>query len=133
MKWTKLVAVVRDLRVLLFFVLGSLSLQVGFASGASTTIYLEGDWPSKKRELSSAPITASTIGNVLCITDSSPVCNITITIINKNGKIVYEQEVPAVDTANICIPVGGLPASEYTLELTNLSGNYLRGNFTLYQ
>lgn len=78
MKLTKLVAVVRDLRVLLFFVLGSLSLQTGFASRASITVDLEGKWPSKTKGLSSAPITASTASNVLCIMSSSLDSDITI-------------------------------------------------------
>lgn len=131
MKLTKLVAFARDLRVLLFFVLGSLSLQTGFASSASITIELEGRWSSETKGLPSIPFTSSIAGSVLCIMNSSLDSDITIIIKENNGEIVYEQKAPAVNTANICIPTDTFPAGEYTLELISPSGNYLRGNFIL--
>lgn len=130
MKWTKLAAVVCDLRVLLFFVLSSLSLQVSFASNASGEIYLNGGWDIQ-RGLPSIPITASIEGSILSISNSSPTIDITITIMDDSGKIVWMQEVSAANTASITISLSELPAGAYTLSLMNLYGGDLQGYFCI--
>lgn len=134
MKLKKFVSTM-NLRVfIVFFVLGILSLSIVAASEAIYNIDIQGKWdPINKSIHRSIPITASIDSSILSIENTSPDCDITITIINDNGEIVYEQEVSAANTASICIPLNEFPAGEYTLELTNLSGNYLRGNFFLYQ
>lgn len=133
MKMTKLVVVMRRLRVLFFIVLASLSLQAGFASDTSTIIEFEGKWPSKNKGLPSIPIGASISGSILYITNSFLDTNIAIIIMKDSGEMVYELVVPAINTANICIPMDEFSAGEYILELTNLSGNYLSGSFILNQ
>lgn len=131
MKMTKLVVAMRRLRVLFFIVLASLPLQAGFASESSTIIEFEGDWPSKNKGLPSIPIGASISGSILYITNSFLDTDIAIIIMTDSGEMVYELVVPATNTANICIPMDEFSAGEYILELTNLSGNYLSGNFIL--
>lgn len=117
-----------------FFVLGLLSLPIVAASETAYTINIQGTWkPFGKSIKPSFPITASTDSRILSIENTSPDCDIIITIINDNGEIVYQQEISAANTASICIPLNEFPAGEYTLELTNPAGNYLRGNFFLYQ
>lgn len=124
-----------NLRVFfLFWGLGILSLPIVAASEIAYSVDLNGKWkPIGKSIHSSLPITASIDSRILSIENTSPDCNIIITIINDNGEIIYQQEVSAANTASICIPMDGFPTGEYTLELTNPSGNYLRGNFILYQ
>lgn len=131
MKWTKLAAVVCDLRVLLFFVLSSLSLQVSFASNITEKITVTGVWPTTQRELPSIPITASIEGSILSINNSSPTIDITITIMDDSGKIVWMQEVSAANTASITISLSELPAGAYTLSLMNLYGGDLQGYFCI--
>lgn len=131
MKWTKLTAVVCDLRVLLFFVLGSLSLQVSFASNITEKIPIFGEWPTAKRGLPSIPITASIEGSILSISNSSPTIDIAITIMDDNGKTVWAQEVSAANTASITISLSELPAGAYTLSLMNLYGGDLKGYFCI--
>lgn len=124
-----------NLRVFfLFWGLGILSLPIVAASEIAYSVDLNGKWkPIGKSIPSFLPITASIDSRILSIENASPDCNIIITIINDNGEIIYQQEVSAANTASICIPMDGFPTGEYTLELTNPSGNYLRGNFILYQ
>lgn len=131
MKWTKLTAVVCDLRVLLFFVLGSLSLQVSFASNITEKITVTGVWPTTQRELPSIPITASIEGSILSISNSSPTIDIAITIMDDNGKTVWMQEVSAANTASITISLSELPAGAYTLSLMNFYGGDLKGYFCI--
>lgn len=130
---TKLMAIMRNLRFLLFFVLSSLSLQISFASTFSANIILNGDWLGKTKKIPSIPITASISGSILYITNSFLDNDIAIIIMKNSGEIVYELVVPATNTANICIPMDEFSAGEYILELTNLSGNYLSGNFIFNQ
>lgn len=131
MKWTKLTAVVCDLRILLFFVLSSLSLQVSFASNASSILF-DGEWVSIRRSLNpTLPITASIEGSILSISNSSPTIDIAITIMDDNGKTVWAQEVSAANTASITISLSELPAGAYTLSLMNLYGGDLKGYFCI--
>lgn len=134
MKLRKFTSVI-NLRVfIVFFVLGILSQPIVVASETAYVIDIQGKWyPSGKSIPSFLPITASIDSRILSIENASPDCNIIITIINDNGEIIYQQEVSASNTASICIPMDGFPTGKYTLELTNPSGNYLRGNFILYQ
>lgn len=124
-----------NLRLLtLFLVLAILFPPIVTASESAYVLDIQGQWKPATRSIKpSIPITASIDSRILSIENTSPDCDIIITIINESGEIVYEQKVPAINTANICIPISEFPTGEYTLELTNPSGNYLRGNFTLYQ
>lgn len=130
MKWTKLAVVVCNLRVLLFFVLASLSLQVSFASNTAGKVTVDGQWDTK-RESPSIPITVSIEGRILAINNSLPISDITITIMNDSGKIVWMQEVSAPNTVNIEISLSEFPAGTYILNLKNSVGGNLNGYFDI--
>lgn len=131
MKMKKFVSLWK-LRVLLAFVLSSLCLQVGFATESLTSIPLKGVWEKVNRSLNPiAPITASIENSILFISNSSPNRDITIDIVDENGMIVYTQKVPAINTANVVIPITELPSGNYKLELRSPFNDYLYGNFAI--
>ena len=133
MKLKKNVSTMSRLVFIVFCVLGVLSQPIAAASEAIYINNSQAKWkPIGKGIHPSIPITASIDNRILSIENTSPDCDITITIINESGENVYQQEVSAVNTASICIPMYEFPAGEYTLELTSPSGNYLCGSFILY-
>lgn len=95
-------------------------------------IEMEGRWEnaSVKRSLSSIPISAYTDGNYLYIQNTSPDCDITVTITNEaTGDVVYEHTFPQEATSYMVISIADLPAGVYMLELSNPDGGYLIGRF----
>lgn len=97
-------------------------------------IEVKGDWNEdgvKTRSLSSIPISAYTDGTYLYIQNISPNCDITVTITNEaTGDAVYEHTFPQEATSYMVISIADLPAGVYMLELSNLDGGYLIGNFS---
>ena len=78
----------------------------------------------------SIPITACTDGQNIYIENTSPDCDIQITITgNQTGEVMYEQLVPQAQTSYIIISIASFPSGEYTLELTIEDGKYLVGAF----
>lgn len=101
----------------------------------STEIIINGKWYSNQekvntRSLPSIPITACTDGQNIYIENTSPDCDIQITITgNQTGEVMYEQLVPQAQTSYIIISIASFPSGEYTLELTSEDGKYLVGAF----
>lgn len=74
--------------------------------------------------------TACTDGQNIYIENTSPDCDIQITITgNQTGEVMYEQLVPQAQTSYIIISIASFPSGEYTLELTSEDGKYLVGAF----
>ncbi len=93
---------------------------------------LDGSWRIKGRSITpTIPIKAYTDGYSVTIQNQSPNCDITIRIVSETGTVVFQEEVPAAETAYIWIPVDSLPNGTYILELTNTYGDYLQGIFDL--
>lgn len=113
-----------------------LSSQKVYSSWQNTTeirmggCWGKGDQTSKGRSLASVAISAYTDGNYLYIQNTSPNCDITVTITNEaTGDAVYEHTFPQEATSYMVISIADLPARVYMLELSNLDGGYLIGNF----
>lgn len=96
---------------------------------------MKGNWKNEgqvleERSLSSIPISAYTDGNYLYIQNTSPDCDITVTITNEaTGDVVYEHTFPQEATSYMVISIADLPAGVYMLELSNPDGGYLIGRF----
>lgn len=87
-----------SLRMVLFTILLSgLSVQKVYSFCNSTEIIINGKWYSNQekvntRSLPSIPITACTDGQNIYIENTSPDCDIQITITgNQTGEVMYEQ------------------------------------------
>ena len=113
-----------SLRMVLFTILLSgLSVQKVYSFCNSTE-------KVNTRSLPSIPITACTDGQNIYIENTSPDCDIQITITgNQTGEVMYEQLVPQAQTSYIIISIASFPSGEYTLELTSEDGKYLVGAF----
>jgi hypothetical protein len=125
-----------SLRMVLFTILLSgLSVQKVYSFCKSTEIPMNGKWEIDQakintRSLPSIPITAYTDSQNICIENTSPDCDIQITITgNQTGEVMYEQSVPQAQTSYIIISIASFPSGEYTLELTSEDGKYLIGTF----
>ncbi|MCC8188508.1 MAG: DUF3244 domain-containing protein [Bacteroides sp.] len=93
---------------------------------------LDGRWSNIERSLiPTIPIKAYTDGYSVTIKNQSPNCDITIRILSEIGTVVFQEEVPAAETAYMLIPVDSLPHGTYILELTNTYGDFLQGIFNL--
>ena len=111
-----------SLRMVLFTILLSgLSVQKVYSFCNSTEIIINGKWYSNQekvntRSLPSIPITACTDGQNIYIENTSPDCDIQITITgNQTGEVMYEQLVPQAQTSYIIISIASFPSGEYTL------------------
>lgn len=127
-----------NLRTVLFIVLFSsgVLLQKAYSYQSNgNKVIIEGEWTSetnqaKTRNLSSIPISAYTDGTYLYIQNTSPNCDITVTITNEAiGDVVYERTFPQEATSYMVISIADLPAGVYMLELSNPDGGYLIGRF----
>lgn len=126
---TKKVIVTWVTRVMVTLVL---SVSVGFlghADKSKAKIVFDGKWIEGLRSVSpSFPVSAYITPNLLFIQSSTLRSDITVTVV-KNGTIVHEQTVPAVQTANFGISVSDWEEGTYTLELRNQWSDYLYGDF----
>ncbi len=116
-------------RVMVTFLL---SMSVGFsgyADGSGAKIVLDGEWLEGSRSISpSTPVSVYITSDLLFIQSSTLRSDITVTVA-KNKTIVYEQNIPVTQTANIGISVTDWEEGIYTLELRNQWGGYLYGDF----
>ena len=133
MKTTKEFKIWSLRKVLFTILLSGLSVQKVYSFCNSTEIIINGKWYSNQekvntRSLPSIPITACTDGQNIYIENTSPDCDIQITITgNQTGEVMYEQLVPQAQTSYIIISIASFPSGEYTLELTREDGKYLVG------
>lgn len=116
-------------RVMVTFVLSMSIGFLGYAEQPGSLIPCKGSWNEGPRSISPfMPVSAYITNDLLLVQSLTLRSDITITIV-KNGTIIYEQTVPASQTANIGISVTDWEEGTYTLELRNQWGGYLYGDF----
>ena len=77
------------------------------------------------------PITVFTDGYLLTLKNASPDRDMTIRITDMaKGGVVYENDIPEVQSAYITISIANFPAEEYKLEITGTPSGHLTGYFT---
>ena len=123
-----------NLRMVLFTILlTGLSVQKVYSFCNSSIIPMNGSWTEEvaaTRSLSPIPITVYTDGQNIYIENTSPDCDIQISITcHKTGEVMFQQLVLKAQTGYIVISIANFPSGEYKLELTGKTGSYLIGFF----
>lgn len=114
--------------IFVFFVFSSLLLQ-SVSAERSNNIPFCGEWRECARSISSSvPISAFVNAGVLSIYSSTQRSDITICI-SKDGKVLYEKTIPALDTNYITIDLNDFYPDIYLIELKNQWGDFLNGAF----
>lgn len=112
----------------IFFVFNSLLLQ-SVSAERNKKISFIGKWEEVARSISpSNPIFAFVNDGVLSIHSSTQRSDITICI-SKDGKMLYEETIPASETDCITIVIGDFGLDIYSIELKNQWGDCLWGEF----
>lgn len=110
------------------FVFSSLLLQSVSAEGNRSVPFC-GRWKEMARSISSSiPISAFVNDGALSIHSSTQRSDITICI-SKDGKILYEEMVPASKTDCVTIDLSKFKPGTYSVELKNQWGGCLWGEF----
>lgn len=126
--------VLYSLLCMLFFI-SSMPIQKAHASEKETptesNIITEGSWALKTRSLSPIPFTATLYDAHLSICCTEPNYDISITLTNSNGEVVWNRNVSAPETSYVSISLSGLPEGSYTIDITNDYGGHLQGTFQL--
>lgn len=115
-----------------YFVFSSLLLQ-SVSAGRSKNIPFCGEWEECARSISSSiPISAFVNDGVLFIHSSTQRSDITICI-SKDGKVLYEDMIPASKTDCVTIDLSDFEPGTYSVELKNQWGDCLWGKFYIQQ
>lgn len=110
------------------FVFSSLLLQSVSAEG-NRSIPICGNWKEGARSISSSiPISVFVNEGVLSIHSSTQRSDITICI-SKDGKVLYEEMIPASETDYITIGLSKFDEGRYSVGLRNQWGDNLLGEF----
>lgn len=116
--------------ILLIFILGGLTFQ-DLSAQTKQRLIFRGKWSEVHRSISSnIPISAFLNGNILSLQSSTQRSDITICI-SKDGKVLYEETVPASETDCIIIDLSGFDKGSYSVELKNQWGDCLWGELVL--
>ena len=94
---------------------------------------MDGRWDDPIRSAATnCPITVFTDGYLLTLKNASPDRDMTIRITDMaKGGVVYENDIPEVQSAYITISIANFPAEEYKLEITGTPSGHLTGYFLL--
>lgn len=112
--------------IFLVFVFWGLILQ-DLSAKTSQEVSFVGRWLEVRRSISPLiPISAFVNDNILTIRSSTQYSDIIICI-SKNGEVVYEEIIPALETDCIKIDLSDFNGEAYSVELTNQWGGYLVG------
>lgn len=126
--------VLYSLLCMLFFI-SSMPIQKAHASEKETptesNIITEGSWALKTRSLSPIPFTATLYDAHLSICCTEPNYDISITLTNSNGEVVWNRNVSAPETSYVSVSLSRLPEGSYTIDITNDYGGHLQGTFQL--
>lgn len=116
--------------ICVFFVFSSLLLQ-NVSAERSKEVSLLGEWKEMERTISSSiPISAFVNDGVLSIHSSTQRSDITICI-SKDGKVLYEEMIPASKTDCVTIDLSEFEPGTYTVGLKNQWDDCLWGEFIL--
>lgn len=119
---------------MLFFI-SSMPIQKAHAEKADTSICItsisKGKWLETPRSLSPIPFTATLYDAHLSICCTEPNYDISITLTNSNGEVVWNRNVSAPETSYVSVSLSGLPEGSYTIDITNDYGGHLQGTFQL--
>lgn len=116
--------------ILLICILGGLTFQ-DLSAQTKQRLIFRGKWSEVHRSISSnIPISAFLNGNILSLQSSTQRSDITICI-SKDGKVLYEETVPASETDCIIIDLSGFDKGSYSVELKNQWGDCLWGELVL--
>lgn len=117
----------------LLLAIRSLSIQKIHAENISNeyAVVVEGVWTVPLRNISPIPFTASISDFQLTLECTAPDYDIYITIIDTNGKSVWQRYVTAPETTFVSIPLNGWSQESYTFIISNDYGGHLQGTFQL--
>lgn len=118
----------------LLLAISSLSIQkIHAENGNKSTEYaiFDGVWRENSRSLSPTPFTAFLSNSQLTIECTAPDYDICITIVDANGKSVWQRNVSAPETSFVSISLNGWSQGSYTIIISNDYGGYLQGTFQL--
>lgn len=124
------------LQVCTLFIISSLPLQRTYAevvdSPVESPVFLKGQWiQNVPRSIFPIPFIASISNSQLTLECTAPNYDIYITIIDTNGKSVWQRNVTAPETTFVSISLNGWSQGSYTLIISNDYGGYLQGTFQL--
>lgn len=126
--------VLYSLLCMLFFI-SSMPIQKAHASekefSTESKVEIDGVWEIKTRSLSPIPFTSTLYDAHLSICCTEPNYDISITLTNSNGEVVWNRNVSAPETSFVSIPLDNLPHGSYTIKISNDYGGYLWGTFQL--
>lgn len=114
----------------LLFVFSGLLLQ-DVSANTRENILLYGSWEEYARSVSpTIPISAFVSEGVLTIYSRTQRSDITICI-SKDGELLYEKKIPALNTDYMKIEMDDFDSGIYTVELKNQWGDCLWGEFCI--
>lgn len=124
------------LQICMLFIISGLSLQKTHAEIIDTPVespvLIEGQWSQYvPRSLSPTPFTAFLSNSQLTIECTAPDYDICITIVDANGKSVWQRNVSAPETSFVSISLNDWLQGSYTIIISNDYGGYLQGTFQL--
>ena len=96
-------------------------------------VELDGRWDDPIRSATTnCPITVFTDGYLLTVKNVSPDRDYRPSALQiwQKGSVVYENNIPEVQSAYITISIANFPAGEYKLEITGTPSGHLTGYFT---
>ena len=115
------------------FLLAIVHIAVGFVqSEPPTEIDLKGKIgvAGAKSLDDTIPIDASTDGQSIFINFLTALGDVTISIYNVNGDLVYQSNEQITSVQQLLVSIANLSSGSYTLVFTNAGGGYVYGTFT---
>lgn len=119
--------------IIITTLIGILPVQANTTETPVKDVELDGRWDDPIRSAATnCPITVFTDGYLLTLKNASPDRDMTIRITDMaKGGVVYENDIPEVQSAYITISIANFPAEEYKkLEITGTPSGHLTGYFT---
>ena len=118
--------------IIITTLIGILPAQANTTETPVKDVELDGRWDDPIRSAATnCPITVFTDGYLLTLKNASPDRDMTIRITDMaKGGVVYENDIPEVQSAYITISIANFPAEEYKLEITGTPSGHLTGYFT---
>lgn len=132
MKFKSIKKKIWSIVIIITTLIGILPVQANTTETPVKDVELDGRWDDPIRSAATnCPITVFTDGYLLTLKNASPDRDMTIRITDMaKGGVVYENDIPEVQSAYITISIANFPAEEYKLEITGTPSGHLTGYFT---